>query len=90
MRLINGFRNAMCNGLFSPFEGELRDQNGTIRCEKERRLTPAEILCMDYLLENVVGSLPKLEEIEESASPLVKLQGIHGNIQSNQLSFSWE
>lgn len=90
MRLINGFRAALCTGSFSPFEGELRDQNGILRCEKERRLTPVEILCMDYLLENIVGNLPRLEDMEESARPLVKLQGIHGTLQAKQASFSWE
>ena len=50
---------------FTPFEGELRDQNGVLRCEADRRLTPAEILCMDYLVDNIVGSFPKEEELIE-------------------------
>lgn len=89
LRLVNGFRESLRSGAFSPFEGTLRDQDGTLRCESERRLTPAEILCMDYLLDNVVGSLPVLEELSEYARPLVKLQGIHGELKPQLSSFSW-
>ena len=90
LRLINGFRDAIRTGTFSPFEGELRDQAGHLRCQKDQRLTPAEILCMDYLLENVVGSLPETAELEESARPLVKLRGIHDGTPPKQASFSWD
>ena len=89
LRLVNGFRETLRSGAFSPFEGTLRDQAGTLRCESEQRLTPAEILCMDYLLDNVVGNLPALEELSEYARPLVKLQGIHGELKPQLSSFSW-
>lgn len=89
LRMVNGFRDAIRGGAFSPFEGTLRDQEGNLRCGPERRLTPAEILCMDYLLDNVVGSLPTLEELSAQARPLVKLQGIHGELKPQLASFSW-
>ncbi len=89
-RLINEYRAVLCNGTFFPFEGELRDQAGTLRCEADCRLTPAEILCMDYLLDNVVGELPALDQLVESARPLVKLQGIREKIQPEMSSFSWD
>ena len=89
LRLVSGFRESLRSGAFSPFEGTLRDQAGALRCEPERRLTPAEILCMDYLLDNVVGTLPSLEELSEQARPLVKLQGIHGELKPQLASFSW-
>ena len=76
-------------GTFTPFEGEIRDQSGALRCEADRRLTPAEILCMDYLVDNIVGSFPKEEELIESARPLVRLQGIHGELMPELSSFSW-
>ena len=88
-RTINHFREQLRDGSFSPFEGELRDQNGTLRCEADRRLTPAEILCMDYLADNIVGTLPETEELIESALPLVRLQGIHGELKPRLSAFSW-
>ena len=88
-RIINHFRQELKEGSFTPFEGEIRDQSGTLRCEADRRLTPAEILCMDYLVDNIVGSFPKEEEMIASARPLVRLQGIHGELMPELSSFSW-
>ncbi len=89
VRLISHFRQELREGSFSPFEGELRDQSGILRCEGDRRLTPAEIMCMDYLVDNIVGFLPKEEELIESARPLVRLQGIHGELTPELSAFSW-
>ena len=88
-RIINHFREELRAGTFSPFEGELRDQAGVLRCTADRRLTPAEILCMDYLADNIVGTLPKPEELIETAQPLVRLQGIHGELKPQLSAFSW-
>ena len=88
-RTIRHFRDQLKEGSFSPFEGELRDQSGILRCEADRRLTPAEILCMDYLADNIVGTLPGVDELIESARPLVRLQGIHGELKPELSAFSW-
>ena len=58
-------------------------------CDADRRLTPAEILCMDYLADNIVGTLPSMDELIESARPLVRLQGIHGELKPQLSAFSW-
>ena len=88
-RTVNHFREQLREGSFTPFEGELRDQEGVLRCDADRRLTPAEILCMDYLADNIVGTLPGTEELIESARPLVRLQGIHGELKPQLSAFSW-
>ena len=88
-RTIHHFREQIRDGSFSPFEGELRDQDGVLRCDADRRLTPAEILCMDYLADNIVGTLPVMDELIESARPLVRLQGIHGELKPELSAFSW-
>ncbi len=88
-RIIHHFREELKEGTFTPFEGEIRDQSGALRCEADRRLTPAEILCMDYLVDNIVGSFPREDELIETARPLVRLQGIHGELRPELSSFSW-
>ena len=88
-RIISHFRQELKESSFSPFEGEIRDQSGALRCEADRRLTPAEILCMDYLVDNIVGSFPGESELIESARPLVRLQGIRGELTPELSSFSW-
>ena len=67
----------------------MRDQSGTLRCDADRRLTPAEILCMDYLADNIIGTLPDTEELIESARPLVRLQGFNGELKPELSAFSW-
>ena len=88
-RIIHHFREQIREGSFNPFEGQLRDQSGTLRCEADRLLTPAEILCMDYLADNIIGSLPDTEELIESARPLVRLQGFNGELKPELSAFSW-
>ena len=44
---------------------------------------------MDYLVDNVVGSFPSENELIETARPLVRLQGIHGELRPELSSFSW-
>ena len=88
-RTVHHFREQIRDGSFSPFEGELRDQDGNVRCEADRLLTPAEILCMDYLVDNIVGTLPGPDELIASARPLVRLQGIHGELKPQLSAFSW-
>ncbi len=88
-RVIHHFRDELKEGSFSPFEGEIRDQAGELRCDADRRLTPAEILCMDYLVDNIIGTFPAEDELIETARPLVRLQGIRGELKPELSSFSW-
>ena len=73
----------------SPFEGELRDQAGVLRCREDQRLTPAEILCMDYLADNVIGVLPTSDQLVPSARALVLTQGIDSLAKADVNSISW-
>ncbi len=88
-RLLRNMEDQMRDQTFTPFEGLLKDQNGTVRCEEDRRLTPAEILTMDYLAENVIGALPSPEELTPYARPLVLGQGINSPQKAEVSSISW-
>ncbi len=41
-----------------------------------RVLTPEEIMTMDWLAENVIGSIPKKEELIDQAAPVIDQQGV--------------
>ena len=88
-RIIHHFRHELKEGTFSPFEGEIRDQSGALRCGADQRLTPAEILCMDYLVDNIIGTLPTENELIPTARPLVRLQGIGGELKPQLTAYSW-
>lgn len=89
VRLIRTLQAQFRDSDFTPFEGELRDQAGNVRCLPDQRLTPAEVLCMDYLAECVVGSLPSAEELVPSARGLLLTQGIGSLAVADVGSISW-
>ena len=88
-RLIRVLQRQFQDQEFTPFEGELKDQQGVVRCAADQRLTPAEILCMDYLADCVTGSLPSVEELVPSARPLILTQGIGSLAKSDVRNISW-
>ena len=61
---------------FLPFVGPIADQSGVIRVEQDVVLTPEEIIRMDYLAENVIGRIPKIDELSDIAKALVSMQGV--------------
>ena len=78
--MVTTFKEMISKDLFEPFADELKDQKGKVRNQKGRNLTPEQIITMDWLLDNVNGKIPELEELEEGCEPIVKAQGIihHG------------
>lgn len=60
-----------------PFHMTIRDQNGIIRNDGINRLTPMERLNIDWLCDNVTGTIPELDDIMEMSKNTVKLLGIH-------------
>ena len=79
-RMVTTFKEMISKDLFEPFADELKDQKDKVRNQKGRNLTPEQIITMDWLLDNVIGKIPELEELEEGCEPIVKAQGIihHG------------
>lgn len=74
-RLIEFLKNSIRAGSFHPFDGLIYSQNGVVRCEEGKTLSPEEIITMDWLAENVVGKIPDYDELTEEAQELVQLQG---------------
>lgn len=75
-RLVDLLKNTICTGEFNPFSGVLYSQEGVVQNNLNKSLTPEEILTMDWLAENVVGSIPKEEELQEASRPVISQQGI--------------
>lgn len=88
-KLIRTLEQQIREGSFTPFSGSIHDQNGRERCGGDGVLTPAEILCMDYLVDNVIGSFPHLHELTEAARPVVRLQGFNSGTRIDTSSISW-
>ena len=61
---------------FNPFSGVLYSQEGVVQEDPNRSMLPEEIMTMDWLAENVIGSIPTKEELTETAEPVIKQQGV--------------
>ena len=57
-------------------------QNGIVADDPDRSLTPEEIMKMDWLAENVIGTIPGKEELKEQAEPVLKQQGVKSKSQT--------
>ena len=67
----------MVDGSIDPFDREIISRDGKERNDGNMRFTPDELLRMDWLCENVDGSIPAYEELSEKAQNIVRLQGIY-------------
>ena len=75
-RLVELLKHTISAEEFNPFSGILYSQNGVVQDDPNRVMLPEEIMTMDWLAENVIGSIPKKEELKEQAEPVIKQQGI--------------
>ncbi len=75
-RLMDLLKKVIASGEFSPFTGILYSQEGIVQDDPKRTLTSEEIITMDWLAENVIGSIPKAEELKEYYRPMFSQQGV--------------
>ena len=75
-RLVDLLKQTICQGDFNPFSGVLYSQKGLVQKDADKVMSPEEIVTMDWLAENVIGFIPKMDDLIEKAKPVVKLQGI--------------
>jgi basic membrane lipoprotein Med (substrate-binding protein (PBP1-ABC) superfamily) len=75
-RLVKLFEKELKEARFRVFEGELKDQQGNIRVEEGVLIDPEHIITMDWLLDNVVGRLPRYDELTDNAKLKMALQGV--------------
>ena len=74
--LVDHLRMDICNGDFVPFYGEIRDQEGHLMNKEYEEMKARDIMKMDYLVENVIGSIPKKEEVVDEAKAVVEIKGV--------------
>ena len=65
------------NGTLDPFKRKIIAQDGTVKNDGSRHFSPEELLRMDWLCENVIGSIPPFEEILPYSQTMVRELGIY-------------
>ncbi len=81
-RLIEFLKSSIRKGSFHPFDGLIYAQDGSVKCTQGKGLKAEEIITMDWLAQNVVGYIPKMEEMNERAQELMQIQGIEASGQT--------
>ena len=89
-RLVELVKAHIREGVFWPFEGLIRDRDGVARCPADGRLTPADLIAMDWLTDNVIGAFPVIADLKPQARALVELQGIREVDLPVAGQFSWQ
>lgn len=75
-KLLTMLKRAIATGEYHPFSGILYSQNGMIQSDPDKILSPEEIITMDWLAGNVIGTIPKSRELKEQAKPVTLQSGV--------------
>ena len=74
--LADMLKTGIINGTLDPFKRRIVDQQGVLRNDGTKRFTPAELMHMDWLCENVEGGFPTYQEVQPIARPMVDILGV--------------
>ena len=74
--LADMLKSGIVNGTLDPFKRMIVDQQGVVRNDGTQVFTPAELMHMDWLCENVVGAFPTYQQVQPIARPMVDILGI--------------
>ena len=69
-------QDQMKNRKLDLFQRMIVDQNGAIRNDGTKTFTSNEILQMDWMCENVIGSFPDFESLTDKGQGICRLQGL--------------
>ena len=75
--LAKHLEKSIANRTLDPFARKIVAQDGTVKNDGTTTLTPDELLHMDWLCENVQGSIPSFDEILPMSQSLVRELGIY-------------
>ena len=76
-KLIELMKKNIASGDFHPLSGPLIQQGGHVHYHASEVMKPEDIMRMDWLVDNVVGSIPTVDMLREEAQPVVMLRGLY-------------
>lgn len=76
-QLADILKSGIISGAINPFQRRITDQNGILRNDGTKQLTPEEIFSMDWLCSNVEGIIPSFESLRPQSRQLVRLLGVY-------------
>ena len=75
-QLAKVLKSGIISEYIDPFLCAIRAQDGTVVSDGSRLFTPEEIMRMDWLCDNVEGSIPDFDSLLPQSQDLVRLLGI--------------
>ena len=75
-RLLEHMKEDICKGDMAPFFGEIYAQDKTLKNRANVTMKPEDIMRMDWLVENIIGDIPDIEEFVDGAKSIVELKGV--------------
>ena len=76
-QLCQILKAGMADGSIDPFCRKITAQDGSLKNDGTRHFTPDELLHMDWLCSNVIGDIPKFEDILPISQNMVRELGIY-------------
>ena len=76
-QMANLLRKGLIDGTLDPFHRKIVSQDGTLRSDGTHAFTPLQMLKMDWLCDNVLGSIPEFDEILPVSQTLVRELGLY-------------
>ena len=62
-RIVDHLKSDISKGDIAPFYGRIYDQNGVLRNKDQKEMTHQDIMNMDWLLDNVTGTIPSMDSL---------------------------
>lgn len=75
-KLAEFLKKSIKEEILKPFCGKITAQDGTVYDEKDNCFIPEELMSMEWLVENVEGRIPTIDELKDEVKPVVRLQGV--------------
>lgn len=75
--LANMLRQGLQSGTLDPFRRRIIAQDGSLKNDGSQSFTPDVLLHMDWLCDNVEGSIPEFSQVTPVAQPLVRELGVY-------------
>ena len=88
-QLVEVLKRLLQSGTFNPFSGKIVSQDGAVHSEDDEALSPARVIAMNWLCDNVIGSIPDLSDLRPEAHALVRLQGLNDSARPDPATYAW-
>ncbi|MBQ3265153.1 MAG: BMP family ABC transporter substrate-binding protein [Ruminococcus sp.] len=75
-RLVDFLKESICQNICIPFLTPLTTQSGEVIGEDQKSLTLDQIINMDYLVDNVIGEIPKYDDLSPMGKATVDTAGV--------------